>query len=185
MEKDSDLDKDKLKEEEEQRNEKIEFLRSLDGNSLAEFLINNPNFCKENKIKYFEIIFDLGDEEQKAFLGRLKDLNFNSEELKEIFLSLSWDVKQGVDKSQVPDEYKACFDFKTCTIKNDMRRRYLKIIEDLEEDPEKYRGLDKWVEVNPIGFNQKQREALFKICDVCPTAGIEDSMRTSFYGNAL
>ena len=51
MEKDSDLDKDKLKEEEEQRNEKIEFLRSLDGNSLAEFLINNPNFCKENKIK--------------------------------------------------------------------------------------------------------------------------------------
>ena len=66
-----------------------------------------------------------------------------------------------------------------------MRRSYLKIIEDLEEDPEKYRGLDEWVEVNPIGFNQKQREALFKICDVCPIARIQDSIRTSFCGKTL
>ena len=70
-------------------------------------------------------------------------------------------------------------------IEKKILKKRIRVAIDLEEDPEKYRGLDEWVEVNPIGFNQKQREALFKICDVCPNAEIQDSIRTSFYGKTL
>ena len=157
--------------------EKHILLRSLDGDSLHDFFIKYPDFCKNNNIKVFEIILGLGNDEQKIFVNRLGDSNFSPKEIKEIFLTLNTDVKKSIDMSLVPDEYKPFIILDFNIIDNQV-----KISLDFDVNPEIYRGLDDWfVTINPTFFTDKERETFLKICEICPNLSVTDNLR--FYFN--
>ncbi len=139
----------------------MKILQSLDVEALSKFLVQNRAFCSENDIHPYEIICELDAEQQKDFVTKLEDINLTLSEKREILATLKLDVKQSIDTTNFPKEYKSALSIQTT--------EYGRIvIKDFERELEDYRGLDNLMRINPEEFTEEQRATFMKLCDICP-----------------
>ena len=144
----------------------LHVLRTLDTNGIIKLLEENKEFLKENQIDVYTIIYKLSDEEQLKFVQNINSANLTEIEKKEILATLSPEVKDKIDISQMSEEYKKAINMQT---------KDGNIVIDLERNPEDYKGYDNLILVNPEGYTDEQRKKFMKICDICPKGSIECS----------
>ena len=140
--------------------QRIDILKSLDVESLCEFLKNNKTFCAKNEINPYEIVMELDDERQKEFVARLEEMNLDINQKREILATLSENVKQNFDTTNLPQEYKFAISIKTKV------RGYIEV--DLNGNLENYRGLDNLIRICPEQFTEKERKKFMQLCNICP-----------------
>lgn len=139
---------------------RMQVLETLDTETLSKFFIQHKEFCREHDIHPYEIICRLDSEKQKYFVARLEHIGLTLSEKREILATLTEDVKQSIDTTDFPEEYKIALSIKTT---EDSRQ----IILDLDRDLEEYRGLDNLMRINPEEFTQEQRAKFMQVCDIC------------------
>lgn len=148
----------------------IDILQSLDIETLSEFIAEQKEFCCKHKIPIYKIINRLTAEQQKEFVENLENVNLTLSEKKEILAVLKKDVKQSIDTTKFPEEYKKALSMQKTEFG-------INIILDWEKNLEDYRGLDRLIEIHPEEFTDK----LVKLCDVCPELSVLSDMgETSF-----
>lgn len=150
-----------LEENDFNRYDRMKILESLDIETLSGFLAEHKEFCIENDIHPYEIVLGLDIEQQKDFIANLENMNLTLGEKREILATLKADVKQSIDTTNFPEEYKSALSIQTTECGG-------KVILDLERNLEDYRGLDNLMRINPEEFTEEQRAKFIKICDVCP-----------------
>ena len=144
----------------------LHVLRTLDTNGIIKLLEENKEFLKENQIDVYTLVYKLNDEEQLKFVQNIESANLTETEKKEILATLSPEVKDKIDISQMSEEYKKAINMQT---------KDGNIVIDLERNPEDYRGYDNLILVNPEGYTDEQRKKFMQICDICPKGNIECS----------
>lgn len=150
-----------FKEKEFDKSEIISILQTLDIKILSEFVMEQREFCSKNEIEPYEIIRKLDVEQQKEFVENLEKHNLTLNEKREILATLKHEVKQNIDTTNFPEEYKSAINMRTEEFSG-------KIIVDLERNLEDYRGLDKLIYIAPKEFTENQRAKAIKLCDICP-----------------
>jgi len=76
---------------------------------------------------------------------------------------------QSIDITDFPKEFKDTFE-----ISKPENNKY--IILDLDKDLESYRGLDKFIRVNPFDFDDDKRNKFLKLCDICPNLQVANNL---------
>lgn len=161
---------------------KITMLSSLNDDELTELLEGNKEFLIENNIHPYELINILDNERQKVFAEKIVNIDLTLNEKREILAILQEEVKQSIDTTNFPEEYKIAITMKTNDNNSDKR-----IILDWNRNLEDYRGLDNLIKVNPEEFTQEQRNRLMQLCDICPNLkviSILDNSPTEFVSTA-
>lgn len=139
----------------------IDLLQTFNVDALNDFLLEHKEFCGKKDISPYEIICKFDAEKQKAFLSSFEDINLTLQEKREILATLKADVKQGIDTSNFPEEYKSAISIQAT--------EYGHISEiDFERDFHDYQGLDKLISVNPEQFTADQKKKFIEICTICP-----------------
>lgn len=154
-------------------------LQTLDANILSEFLVEHKEFCSENGISPYEIINKLDTKQQEEFLVNLENINLTLSEKREILATLKTDVKQSIDITNFPEEYKSALSVQTTEYDG-------KVILDFEKNLEDYRGLDSLISINPEKFTKKQRIKFIELCDICPNLEVRSNLNdtVTFYSTA-
>ncbi len=145
---------------------KVKVLKSLDTTTLIAFFNDHKKFIEESQIKVYNIIMELSAEEQLKFVQYIDSANLTQIEKKEILATLSPEVKEKVDTSQMPEEYRKAINMQT---------KYGYMVMDFERSPEDYKGYDNLILVNPEGYTDEQRKKFMKVCDICPKGSVECS----------
>lgn len=149
--------------------DRIKILQSLDVETLSQFLVEHKAFGSENDIHPYEIVLGLDAEQQKDLVKKLEDINLTLNEKREILATLKVDVKQSIDTTNFPEEYKSALSIQTTKYGG-------KVILDLERNLEDYRGLDNLMRINPEEFTEEQRDTFMKICDICPNLQVVSTL---------
>ena len=142
-------------------NNEISILQQMKIDELCRFMKENREFCIRKDIHPFDIVRGLDAKRQLEFLSRMEDINLTLSEKKEILVTLKNEVKQGIDTSGFPEEYKVALDIPT-TEGGGL------IALDLSRNLEDYRGLDNLIMINPEKFTKEQRDKLMQLCEICP-----------------
>lgn len=150
-----------LKEREFSKYDIMEILETLDTKTLSGFLEEHKEFYSEKDIYPYEIIRKLDVEKQKDFVENLEHINLTLNEKREILATLKTEVKQNIDITNFPKEYKSAVGIQTTKYGG-------MVILDLERELEDYRGLDNLMIINPEEFTKEQRTKFMKLCDICP-----------------
>jgi hypothetical protein len=150
-----------LKENDFSKYDRMKILKSLDSENLSGFLTEHKEFCFNNDIHPYEIVLGLDIEQQKDFIANLEKMNLTLSEKREILATLKADVKQSIDTTNFPEEYKSALSIQTTKYGG-------RVILDLERNLEDYRGLDNLMRINPEEFTEEQRAKFIKVCDICP-----------------
>lgn len=158
-----------LKNDDFNKNDRIGILKSFDIETLSEFLKHNRAFLSKSDINPYEIICKLDTEQQKDFITKLEDINLTLGEKREILAMLKEEVKQSVDTSNFPEEYKSAISIQTNEYDGINRIDFGRKIED-------YRGLDKLMRINPEKFTEEQRTKFRKLCDICPNLHVVSTL---------
>lgn len=140
----------------------IDILKTLDTESLSEFFREHRDFCDKAGIQPYDIIHRLEAKQQKDFIENLENAGLTLEEKREILAILKPEVKESIDRDNLPDEYKAPLTMQTIS------EYTVKIAVDLDRSLEDYRGLDNLISINPEEFTEEQKTAFMKLCDICP-----------------
>lgn len=144
-------------------------LETLDIETLSELFIHHKEFCDEHDIHLYEIICRLDNERQKDFVANLEHIDLTLGEKREILATLKADVKQSIDTTNFPEEYKSALSIQTAEYGG-------RVILDLERNLEDYRGLDNLMRINPEEFTQEQRTKFMKVCDICPNMQVVSAL---------
>jgi hypothetical protein len=139
----------------------IDIIQTLDIEALSEFFIEHKEFCNENQILPYEVVKSLDGDQQMEFVVKLEDMNLTLNEKREILAVLNTEVKQNLDTTNFPEEYKSALNMQTTEYGG-------RIILDLERNLEDYRGLDDLMSINPEEFTEEERAKFIKLCDICP-----------------
>ncbi len=156
-----------LKEKSFTKDDKVSILESLDVETLIEFLANNKEFFNENDIHPYEIIQRLDTERQRDIVINLENINLTLNEKKEILAKLAVDVKYSIDITNFPEEYKTAINMPASSWCGQVI---------LERNLEDYRGLDNFIRINPEEFTEEQRTKLIKLCDICPSLKVANTL---------
>ena len=148
----------------------MQILETLDVETLSEFFMHHKKFCDEHDIHPYKIICRLDSERQKDFVANLEHIDLTLSEKREILATLSEDIKQSIDTTDFPEEYKTALSIKT-TETNRL------IILELERELEDYRGLDNLIIINPEEFTQEQRNKFMKLCNICPNMQVINELK--------
>lgn len=161
-----------LKEKDFNKSNIIDILQTLDIETLSEFLKEHKEFCSENEISPYEIIHKLDSEQQKEFVANLENINLTLSEKREILAMLKTDVKQNLDTTNFPEEYKSALSIQTTEYGG-------RVILDLERNLEDYRGLDNLMRINPEEFTEEQKTKFIKLCDICPNMTVLSTLNNT------
>lgn len=151
-----------------------ELLRALNAENLKDFLNNNRNFLEERSIKPHEIIVYLNSDKQKEFLSFLEEANLTMDEKRKILATLDPDVKESINKINLSQEYIDAINLE----RNE--KAYNRIIVNLNDDLEKYRGLDDLIAINPEKLTEEEKDRFIKLCNICPNLNIYSSFGIDF-----
>lgn len=160
-----------LKEQNLTRSDKITILQSLDVETLSEFLVRHKEFCFSNDIHPYEIILGLDDEQQKDFVAHLEHIDLTLNEKRAILAVLKETVKQSIDTTNFPEEYKTALSIQTTKSRG-------RVILDLDRDLADYQGLDNLMRIYPEEFTSEQRARFIKICDICPNLQVVSNVNS-------
>lgn len=122
--------------------EKMEILFSLKDENIGIFLQQNPNFCDENGITEADFMSNLLNSSRTYVSNRNQFV-------------------KSIDITDFPLEYRQCIDLNS-RVNNNF------IVIDLNSDLERYRGLDRFIKINPQEFSEKKIKKLVKLCEICP-----------------
>jgi len=151
------LDKSKL----------VRLVATLSVNRLVEFFKENKEFFDKNEIKPYDITRKLTKEGQLEFIPHIDDMGLSIEVIRKILVSLKDDTKESIDMASFPEEY-------ATAIKIEFFGG--KILLDLNEDLEIYRGLDSMIEVNAMKVTDEERRKLPELFEICPQVNIRDDL---------
>ena len=144
-------------------------LKALDAKNLKDFFINNKDFLEERNIQPYEIIAYMDSDKQKEFLEFLEEANLTMDEKRKIFATLKPEVKESIDKTNLPKEYIEALDME--------RKKYVaRIIVNLNGDLEKYRGLDDLIRIDGEKLTEEERKNFIKLCNICPNLSVACSI---------
>ena len=148
-------------------------IESMSIAGIIQFFKDNKDYLTKNNIEPYEIIRELESEKQEEFLPQIDNIeSLTLNEKREILANLDPELKQRVDTSNWPNEYKKAISVKT----NEHNGR---VILDLDRDLEDYEGLDNLIKEYPEGFNEEQRTKFMKLCDICPDANVVSTLNDS------
>ena len=158
----------------------IDILQTLDVEALSEFLTEHKEFCNENQILPYEVVKSLDGDQQMEFVAKLEDINLTLNEKREILAVLNTEVKQNLDTTNFPEEYKSAINIQTTEYGG-------RVILDLERNLEDYRGLDNLMSINPEEFTEEERAKFIKLCDICPNLKVLSNLNetVTFNSNAI
>lgn len=139
-------------------------LNTMDIKSISKFLGDNKKF-----------IDLLDNKTQKEVIEDLVNSNLPIKDKREILASLKVEVKQSLDTTDYPEEFKTALNMKK--VSNVSRN----IILDLEKAPEEYYGLDNLISINPEEYTEEQRNKFIKICEICPNLQVENTVDDTKY----
>lgn len=151
---------------------KLDLLQTFDIKTLLKFFAEHKEFCYENNIHPYEIIYYLNTEMQKDFITNLDNCNLTLSEKREILATLKEETKQSIDTSNFSEEYKTALSMKT----NNSTTR---IILDLERNLKDYEGLDNLLSINAEEFTENERAKFLKLCDICPDLEVISTLNHS------
>lgn len=169
-----------LQEKDFNRLDIIDILQTLDIETLSKFLIEHKEFCSENKIHPYEVVKSLDGNLQMEFVAKLEYMNLTLNEKREILAVLNTEVKQNLDTTNFPEEYKSAINIQTTEYGG-------RVILDLERNLEDYRGLDNLMRIDPEEFTEEQRTKFIKLCDICPNMTVFSKLNgtVTFDSNAI
>ena len=163
----------------EQRDERINedsFTRVVSSLKNVDNIINVCNEFKELFEKYNcdlqDVFSSINNNKQVDFLDRIDEFNFNHYKKRECFVGIKEDVLLLLDGAKIADEYKKVLDLDydyDCLFGP-------KLIFDINKNLEEYRGLDKFLKINPKNFSKEEKEKLFELAKVCPKVEIASDM---------
>lgn len=139
-------------------------LNTMDIKSISKFVGDNKKF-----------IDLLDNKTQKEVIEDLVNSNLPIKDKREILASLKVEVKQSLDTTDYPEEFKTALNMKK--VSNVSRN----IILDLEKDPEEYYGLDNLISINPEEYTEEQRKKFIKICEICSNLQVENTVDDTKY----
>ena len=156
----------------------IRILANMEIRNLINFINQNRSFLKERNIKIHEITSSLNDKKQLEFVSMMEECEISIYEGKQIFIALNDEVKEKIDSSTLPKEYKELL---TIRLIDDIDKLnlYGKIDLDYTRDLEIYRGLDDFIAINPLEVEDKNNDKIMQLCNICPNLKLVDNYITS------
>ena len=153
------------------KNDILKLLQTLDFQTLIAFLSEHKDFCRTNAISPYEITYKLDSDQQKNVILNLENINLTLNEKREILVTLHKDVKQDINTTDYPEEYKSAIDINTQNglILFDFEK-------DFENNLEDFKGLDALIRIAPIEFTEAQRKRVMKLCDICPNLKVLNTL---------
>lgn len=173
-------------EQKDGRFDKNSFIRAISSLKNVDNLIDVCNEFKELFEKYdcdlqdiFSFIYN--NDKQVDFLERIDEFNFDYDKKRECFVGVKEDVLSLLDRAKIADEYKKVLD-----LDYDYGSFWgSQLIFNLNRDVEEYRGLDKFLRINPKSFSKKERGKLFELAKVCPKIQIVSDILGIFCGQNI
>ena len=173
-------------EQKDGRFDKNSFIRAISSLKNVDNLIDVCNEFKELFEKYdcdlqdiFSFIYN--NDKQVDFLERIDEFNFDYDKKRECFVGVKEDVLSLLDRAKIADEYKKVLD-----LDYDYGSFWgPQLIFNLNRDVEEYRGLDKFLKINPKNFSKKERGKLFELAKVCPKIQIVSDILGIFCGQNI
>ena len=173
-------------EQKDGRFDKNSFIRTISSLKNVDNLIDVCNEFKELFEKYdcdlqdiFSFIYN--NDKQVDFLERIDEFNFDYDKKRECFVGVKEDVLSLLDRAKIADEYKKVLD-----LDYDYGSFWgPQLIFNLNRDVEEYRGLDKFLKINPKNFSKKERGKLFELAKVCPKIQIVSDILGIFCGQNI
>lgn len=151
------------------KNNKINIIRSFETSQIIDIFVQYKEFCSEHDIHPYEVVRELDASMQKEFILKLEEIDLSLGAKREILATLKQNVKDSLDKSNLPEEYKSALDIKT--------EEYTgKVILDLQRNLEDYSGLDNLISVNPENISEEEKYYLLNLCSICPELGVISSL---------
>lgn len=146
---------------------------SLSPDSLLDFFKNNRSFLDNNNISPYSITRKLDWKGQIAFISNFEDIGLSLDEKRQILATLSKEAKDKIDISNFPPEYISAIEMK---ISETINYQYGKIIINLNDNLEKYSGLDELIAVNCMEISDNDIPKLMELCSICPNISIYDNI---------
>lgn len=143
-------------------------ISSLDIEHLSEFLLQNKEFMTRKKISPYQVIKLLDSEKQLEFLEKLEDCEMSLSEKRQILVALKPETKEKIDTTNFSEEYKSAISIDI--------GEYNRIELDLNRDIEDYKGLDDLLFVNPLNFDDAEREKFYNICSIYPNLTVVNTI---------
>ena len=157
-----------LEEEEQFTFNKAEILQELKVENLIGFFKENKEFLEKNEIFPFAITMGLSVDKQREFVKNIQNMNFTLSEIKEILVTLNDEVKEELQKEDLPEEYKSVLEL-------NVKKYPTRVDVDLDK-PGKYIGLDRLILINPEKFTDAERKKICKLAKICPGFTVENSL---------
>ena len=148
-------------------------LRTLDAEGFKELCKEHKKLLEENEITPYSIVNELDPQAQKEIIENITDLNLSVSEKKEILATLSKEIKQSADTTNLSEEFKAAL-----SMRNEDNAT---VIIDFERKLEDYRGLDNLMNIESEKLTEEQREQLKKLCEICPNLRISNELAGAKY----
>ena len=145
----------------------IPCIKKIDNIALKEKYINLYNLNNEDVLDIFK--FE-SDRNKQTFLLNNMD-RFNNEELISFISTLNYSLSFVIENKDYLDHRN--IEIAEIFQKSD-KAGIINI--DLNNELEKYRGFDKYINVNPMKLSQEEKEKFFKLCEICPGMKISDDL---------
>lgn len=161
--------------------ELTELTSSLDTESLINFLNSNEEFLKEKNISIEDVTRRLDKQSSIELVSKLDLLNCSQIEKNMVLATLNEEAKKEVSRENLSKEEKDMLEIKKTNLLHKPKDSYNNgLLEvNLDEDVEKFKGLDKYVIINPKHLSKTQLENFCKLCDICPNMQIADDIGIS------
>ena len=173
----------KCLEEKDGRINKKSFIRAVSNLNNVDNIINVCNKFEQSFKNYDCNLRDISnsiyDVNKKIdFLEKIDEIKFNHDDKRQCFVGLKEEVSSLIDRTKVNNDYKRILD-----LDYDYDSGWEpKLLFNVNRDVEEYRGLDKFLKINPKNFSKQEREKLLELSKVCPETEIESDIFEGIFG---
>lgn len=149
-----------------------ELISTLGVDAAIDFINNEQEFLSSKSIKAFNITRKMPLEKQLELVEKIEQLHLPEAEKRRIFAVLTNETKKEIAPDKVDEKYRQLLEIEA---------KYGRIIPKLDGDLTQYADLDELLSVNPLKIvkTNQDRQALLKLCQICPNMDIEDNIEIS------
>lgn len=155
-----------------------EIISSLSVDSLLEFYNNSKDYFEKNNIELYEITRVLSKEKQLELVSKFDNTDMTLDEKRKILATLKKETKKDIDTSKFSPEYVTAIKMEIGDKIGEIDR-FGKIVVDLDENLEIYKGLDKLIYMNPMSVSSEYKQKLLSLCKICPKINMSDNIGLS------
>lgn len=159
-----------------------QIISSLNIDNLINFINTNEEFLKNNKISIANITYTLDTKSSIELVNKLNLIKCSKLEKNAILATLNVEAKKKINRESLSEEEKNILDIKRLDVINMPKGSYndgfLEV--DLDENIEKFKGLDEYIKVNPTNLSKNQLENFHRLCDICPNMLIRDDLEFGY-----